>query len=248
MATNSETGHAKNVANFSQLVIKCTSYNATFNPSNPAIQLPALQNILSQGKVAVASVNGAEGILSKSIASRAIAFKPFSKLMTRISNAVKASGAPKQSVDQVTNLIRKLQGRRASPKKTEEEKQAALDAGKEIVEISSSQMSFDSNLNNLDKLIKLLVMVPEYTPNENELTISSLTAYYEDLLEKNLVVINASTKLKNLLIHRNELMYKETTGMMNIANSVKIYIKSVFGATSPQYKQVSSLKFTNYKQ
>jgi hypothetical protein len=248
MASNFETGHAKNVANFEQLFIKCTSYNESFNPSNPAIQLPALQNTLSLGKDCIASVNGAEGVLSNAIASRSIAFKPFSKLITRISNSVKASGAPQQAVDQIMNLIRKLQGRRATPKMTDEEKQAALDAGKEIVEISSSQMSFDSNLNNFDKLIKLLVTVPQYAPNESELTISALTEYYEDLTTKNMVVINASTTLKNLLITRNELLYKDITGMVNVANSAKIYIKSVFGATSPQFKQVSSLKFTNYKQ
>ena len=248
MASNSETGHAKNVANFEQLVVKCTSYNGSFNPSNPAIQPPALQNTLSLAKECIAGVNGAEGILSNAIASRSIAFKPFSKLITRISNAMKASGAPQQAVDQVLNLVRKLQGRRATPKKTEEEKQAALEAGKEIVEVSSAQMSFDSHLNNFDKLIKLLVTVPEYAPNENELTVSALTAYYEDLTSKNLVVINASTALKNLLITRNELLYKDITGLVNVANSVKIYVKSVFGATSPQFKQISSLKFTNYKQ
>jgi len=219
-----------------------------FYPSNPLIKIEALNNTLSGGKECISLVNGAEGVLSNAIASRGIAFKPFSKLITRISNAVKASGAPKQAVDQVINLIRKLQGRRAAPKKTDEEKQAALDAGKEIVEISSAQMSFDSHLNNFDKLIKLLVTVPEYAPNESELTVSALTAYYDDLKAKNLVVINASTTLKNLLISRNELLYKDTTGMVNVANSVKIYLKSVFGATSPQFKQVSSLKFTNYKK
>jgi len=30
MATNSETGHAKNVANFEQLLVKCASYNESF--------------------------------------------------------------------------------------------------------------------------------------------------------------------------------------------------------------------------
>lgn len=248
MAKTSETGHAKNVANFEQLVVKCTSYNESFNPSNPAIQLTALQNALALAKECIAGVNEAEGVLSNAIASRSIAFKPFSKLITRISNAVKASGAPQQAVDQVLSLVRKLQGRRATPKKTDEEKQAAMEAGKEIVEVSSAQMSFDSHLNNFDKLIKLLVTISEYAPNENELTVSSLTAYYEDLTSKNLVVINANTALKNLLITRNELLYKDITGMVNVANSVKIYIKSVFGATSPQFKQISTLKFTNYKQ
>ena len=245
MASNSETGHAKNVANFEQLLIKCNSYDGSFNPSNPAIQLPALQNTLSQGKAGIASVNGAEGVLSNAVAARSMAFTPFSKLITRISNAVKASGASALTVDQVMTLIRKLQGRRATPKKTDEEKQAAIDAGKEIVEISSSQTSFDSLLNNFDKLIKLLVTVPEYAPNESELTIAALTAYCEDLKAKNLAVVNAETALTKLRIARNVLLYKEVTGITDVANAVKLYIKSVFGATSPQYKQVSSLRFTN---
>jgi len=245
MASNSETGHAKNVANFEQLLIKCTSYDGSFNPSNPAIQLPVLQNTLSQGKAGIASVNGAEGILSNAVAARSMAFTPFSKLITRISNAAKASGAPVLIVDQVMTLIRKLQGRRATPKKTDEEKQAAAEAGKVIVEISSSQTSFDSLINNFDKLIKLLVTIPEYAPNESELTIAALTTYCEDLMAKNQVVINAETALTKLRIARNVLLYKEVTGITDVANAVKVYIKSVFGATSPQYKQVSSLSFTN---
>jgi len=248
MASNSETGHAKNVANFEQLLIKCTSYDGSFNPSNPAIQLVAMQNTLSLGKDCIASVNEAEGILSNAVATRTLAFNPFSKLITRISNAVKASGAPALIVDQVQSLVRKLQGRRVTPKMTDEEKQAAEDTGKEIVEISSAQTSFDSLLNNFDKLLKLLATIPEYAPNESELTFSALSVYLDDLKAKNLVVVNAETALTKLRIARNNMLYNEVTGIVDVAGAAKVYIKSVFGATSPQYKQVSSLKFTNYKQ
>jgi len=136
-----------------------------------------LQNTPSHRKDSIASVNGAEGVLSIAIAARGIAFKPFSKLITRVGNAAKELGAPLQAVDQVMNLTRKLQGRRATPKKTDEEKQAALDAGKEIAEVSSAPTSFGCLLNNFNELIKPLVTVPEYALNENELTNSSLTAY-----------------------------------------------------------------------
>lgn len=118
----------------------------------------------------------------------------------------------------------------------------ATDAGKEIVEISSSQTSFDSLLNNFDKMIKLLVTILEYAPNESELTIVALSAYYEDLMAKNQVVINAETALNNLRIIRNVLLYKEVTGIVDVANAVKVYIKSVFGATSLQYKQLQACR------
>lgn len=245
MATNSETGHAKNVANFSQLLITCTSFDGVYNPSNSNIRLASMQDLLSAGKESMASVNAAEGSLSTTVAARMEAFKPFSKLITRIGNAVKASGASPATVEQVMSIVRKLQGRRATPKLTDAEKQAAAEAGKEIVEVSSSQTSFDNLINNLDKLIKLLATVPEYAPNESELSLETLSVYYEDLNTKNLAVVNAETGLTRLRIARNVLLYTEITGLTDVANAVKIYVKSVFGATSPQYKQVSSLKFTN---
>jgi len=42
MATFSEVGHAKNVANFEDLITTCTGYGATYNPVNTAIKIPAL--------------------------------------------------------------------------------------------------------------------------------------------------------------------------------------------------------------
>ena len=247
MAKTSETGHAKNVANFAQLVAICTSYGAIYQPSNSAIQLQALGGVLGQAKDCLTSVNSAEGTYSNALSMRGMVFKPFRKLVTRIGNAVKSSGVSKQTKDQVAAIIRKLQGRRATPKMTDEEKQAAMSAGQEIVEVSSSQMSIDSQLENFDKLIKLLASIPEYAPNESELTVAALTALYEDMFAKNTTVINAEIPLSNLRISRNAILYNEITGLVDAAAAVKMYIKSVFEATSPQYKQVSSLRFTRYK-
>ena len=244
MPKNSETGHAKNVANFAQLVTICTSYGAKYNPSNPALQLTQMNNSLTLAKDCMTALNTAQAALSNATAARIGVFKPFKQLVTRISNAAKASGVSKQTKDQVAALVRKLQGQRATPKMSEEEKQAALEAGQEIVEISSAQTSIDSLLENFDKLIKLLATITEYAPNETDLTVSSLTARYEDMFAKNQAVINAEQPLNNLRITRNELLYDENTGIANVANAAKLYIKSVFGATSPQYKQVSSLQFS----
>ena len=105
---------------------------------------------------------------------------------------------------------------------TEEEKQAALAAGQEIVEVSSSQMSIDNQLVNFDKLIQLLASIPEYTPNESELTIAALTALYEDMFAKNTAVINAEIPLSNLRISRNTILYNETIGLVDAAAAAKM--------------------------
>ena len=124
---------------------------------------------------------------------------------------------------------------------------AAAAAGQAVTEISSSHLSYESRLDNFDKLIKLLASVSLYTPNETDLKVSTLTSLYSDLLAKNAAVIAALAPLSNARIARNEVLYKTNTGLVDIAADTKTYIKSVFGATSQQYKQVSKLAFRAVK-
>lgn len=76
---------------------------------------------------------------------------------------------------------------------------------------------------------------------------ATLTAQAADLAVKNTAVITATTDLSNGRIARNKVLYLPKTGLYDIAQEVKKYVKSVFGATSPEYKQVSGIKFTTYK-
>lgn len=160
---------------------------------------------------------------------------------------MKASDTTTQVDESAMTLVRKLQGRRATPKMTEEEKKVAAEAGNEVTEISSSQMSFDSRLDNLDKLIKLLTSVTAYAPNEADLKVTALTTLYTDLRTKNTAVITAEAPLVNARIARNDVLYKAGTGVVDTSVDVKTYVKSIFGATSPQYKTISGLTFTNRK-
>ena len=248
MASTTETGHAKNVANFEQLTIDCTALGTSYNPSNPAIKLTALTAQLTSAKSNIAAVNTAHAANSNAIAARDVVFSPLSKLSTRILNSLKASGTTVQVDDSAQTLVRKLQGRRATAKLTDEEKKTAEAAGKSVTEISSSQMSFDNRLDNLDKFIKLLTSVTLYAPNEADLKVAALTATYNDLKAKNLAVVNSETALTNARIARDVVMYADNTGMVDISVDVKSYVKSIYGATSPQYKQISKLKFTSRKK
>lgn len=244
MASTSETGHAKNVANFDFIITDVTSYGETYNPSKASLKIPALTTLSTTSKNAVNAVSVADLNLKLAKDARDAAFKPFSTLVTKIINALKATDTTVQVDETAQSLVRKLQGRRATPKKTEEQKKVAADAGKEIVEISSSQMSYDSRIENFDKLIKLLTSVPQYTPNEKELKIETLIGVLNDLKAKNLAVTTAEVPLNNARIARNDILYKPNTGMVDVALDVKIYIKSVFGASSPQYKKISGIKFS----
>ena len=114
MATT-ETGHAKNVANFEDLISFCTGYGASYNPSKAAIKLPALNTLHTEAVNKLAAVNSAQTPWSNTISAREIVFEPLSKLITRIVNSLEASDVPKQVVDNAKTIARKIQGKRATP-------------------------------------------------------------------------------------------------------------------------------------
>jgi len=247
MGNTQETGHAKNVTNFDELISFVVGYGTAYNPSRAAIRLAALQAIAAGAKGAIDVVNVVLPEYSNAIAAREVAFEPLSKLSTRVLNALKASDTSSKVDENATTLVRKIQGKRATSKQTEEEKAAAKAAGTETKEVSTSHMSYDSRTDSFDKLIKLLASVPLYAPNEVELQVPSLTTLYNTLKEKNAEVLAATIPLSNARISRNEILYKEETGLVDVAFDTKTYIKSLYGATSPQYKQVSKLEFRALK-
>jgi hypothetical protein len=241
MAKNYETGHAKNVANFETLISFITGYGADYNPSKAAIHLKNLQTQAKNAKDTLDVINSLLPAYSKAVALREITFEPVKRLSTKILNSLKATDAPKQIIENAETNHRKLQGTRASAKLSEAEKQTLLAEGKVVNQISASQLSYDNVLDNFDKQIKLLASIPEYIPNETELKITSLTGLYNDLKTKNASVVSQTTPLSNSRIARNEIMYNKEIGMVATAFDAKVYVKSVFGPSSPQYKQISGL-------
>lgn len=248
MTNTSETGHAKNVTNLESLITSIVALETSYNPSRDSIKLPALQALLTASKESLNAVNIAQATYSNAVAARKVAFESFGKLITRVMNSLKASGTSTQVVQSARTIVRKLQGRRASAKITEEEKKALEAEGKEVNQISASQMSFDNRIENFDRLIMLLSSIPLYNPNEEELKVETLKALHNQLKEKNSEVILPIVQLSNSRMTRNKILYSENTGLVDVALDSKTYIKSIFGATSPQYKQISKLRFIRPKR
>lgn len=192
---------------------------------------------------AIDLVNESIPIYKNKIAERELIFDPLNKLSTRIMNALQATDAAEQLQENARTINRKIQGSRAKPKKSEEYGQDGDEHGK----ISVSQMSFDSRLDNFNKLVKLLSSIAEYTPNEEDLNVTGLNALSGSLKTKNTSVVSATTALSNARIARNKVLYANDTGLVDVAMDVKAYVKSVYGASNPQYKQVSKLRFKAMK-
>lgn len=244
MASTSETGHAKNVANFEDMISFCNGYGSSYNPSKIAIQIPSLNTLRSKAIIAVEDVNTANTAFINATNARQIAFNPVKPLATRIVNALEATDATDELIKDAKTLNRKVQGSRKGKGAKPETPLTPPDTATEDKKISVSQQSYDSIIENLGKLGELVISEPSYAPNEVDLQVATLTTFHNNLKTTNTTVINATTAISNARITRNQILYAPKTGLYDIAQEVKKYVKSVFGATSPQYKQVSKIKFT----
>ena len=244
MASTSESGHAKYVATFEDLISFCTSYGAAYNPSKAALKLPALTAQLAACNAALQAVKTAKTAYDNATNAREVTFKTLRPLATKMVSSLAATDASPQTVDDARSVNLKLQGRRA--KKVDMPDAAARAAGAPTPKTASvSQQSYDRQIDHFAQLLAILAAEPKYLPNENELKLPALNTLLADLRAKNTAVINAYTALSNARIARDKALYAETSGMVDVALDVKLYIKSLFGTTSPQFKQVNGLKFKN---
>lgn len=82
MASTSETGHAKNVANFEELLSYCTGYGTAYNPTKPGITLTALNAKRTEAVNGLAVLNSALPALANAVNAREIMFEPLKKRVT----------------------------------------------------------------------------------------------------------------------------------------------------------------------
>jgi hypothetical protein len=96
-------------------------------------------------------------------------------------------------------------------------------------------------------LVALVSAVPTYLPNEGQLQVANITAYKTNLLTLNNAVVNAAVPFTFAIGTRNDFLYNPGDCLVNDARLVKLYVKSIFGASDPGYKFISAIKFRTYK-
>lgn len=247
MATTSATGHVKNVDNLETLISSVTGYGATYNPAKNSLKLPALQALSVSGRNAIAAEHNGKVVEKNAGDARVAAFKLLGPLVTRTLNALRASDASAQAIEAANMIAHKIKGNTATSKKKEAETaDAAMDANP-VRHIIAQRTDFETRLDLFDLFIKQIASITQYNPNEAELKVAGLTAFFNDLKAKNTAAINAATQHSNARISRNDILYRDSTGLVDIAVDTKLYVKSVFGASSPQYKQIAKLAFRKPK-
>ncbi|MBW7675060.1 hypothetical protein [Chryseobacterium chendengshani] len=240
MSSTSEVGHAKNVANLQKITQQVTTYSL-YNPPVENISLANLQALYTTANAKVIEVGDKRNANKNAIVVRQSAFENLKSTCTSIMNLLQILGLPQGTVDQAKSLNRAIQGSSKKPATPPEE-------GKEAPKTSStSRQSFTQQAENFGLLVQLLATLPGYTPNEEDLQLNNLTTYHASLLSTTLAVDQTESELNTKMIERDKILYTEETGLYTIAQNVKKYVKSLYGATSPEYLNVSAILFTNRK-
>ena len=238
MPSTSEIGHAKNVANLQKLIEQITVYTL-YNPPVENLTVPNLTALYSTASTKLTEVEDKRNANKNAIALRQDEFADLKSKSTRIINQLDILGLSQGILDQAKSLNRLIQGNTKKATTPPEE-------GKEETKtVSTSRQSYTQQADNFGILLQLLGTITEYNPNEDELKLTNLTTYHASLMSSTQAVDQTEAELNAKLIERDQLLYADGTGLYSIAQNVKKYVKSLYGATSPEYTNVSAIKFTS---
>ena len=238
MASTSEVGHAKNIANLNLLNSNIAALGAVYNPSNPKLQLASLQNLYNSAFNQQENVNNLVAPYSLAVDERELIFKPLNRELTKLRKAYKATdGVTTVQLEDFMTIVRKLKG----VKKTTTI--ASTNSEETLTVHSTSQMSYDQRTNNMDLLISLLQNTPNYSPNEVEYQASTYQTKKALMLQKTQAVADTFIPLNSARSQRNDTLYNSPDNLVDIANKAKDYLFTILDANSAQYKAISKIKF-----
>jgi hypothetical protein len=235
-----ETGNAINVANFKQMISSVQGYGGVYKPANTAIELGALQSSVGLADAGMDGVTTSLMPWKVKVNDRENEYAGIGKLSTRVAASFASSGAEANAVEDMKGFARKIAGARKS-KIPIDDPNTPEDESKHN---SVSQRSYTQIVEHFDNMIGMCENEPKYHPNETELQVGSLHTKSDACKQKNQGVIDTITPLDNSRIGRDKALYDESTGIVELARLVKLYVKSLFGAGSPEYRQISGLRFT----
>ena len=240
MPSTSEVGHAKNVANLQKLTEQVTVYTL-YNPPVENLTLVSLQALYTTASTKLTEVEDKRLANKNAIALRQTAFENLKPTCTKIINHLGILGLTEGTLEQAKFLNRVSQGGQKKPTTPPNEN------GETGNTVSTSRQSYTQQAENFGILLQLLATIPTYNPNEDELKLTNLTTYQASLVSATQAVDQTEAELNLKLIERDNILYADGTGLYTIAQNVKKYVKSLYGATSPEYANVSDIQFTSRK-
>lgn len=206
-----------------------------------SLTVESLQTLYTTASAKLTEVEDKRVANKNAIAARQATFENLKPTCTRIINFLQILGLEEGVLKQAKSINRRIQGGQKKPVTPPNP------SGETVNNISTSRQSYTQICENFGILLQLLATIPTYTPNENDLKLTSLTTYHTSVMSSTQAVDQTEAELNAKLIERDNILYADGTGLYTIAQNVKKYVKSLYGATSLEYANVSGIEFTNRK-
>jgi len=237
MASNSETGHSVNISNFKLLIDKCTAFGAPYNPSNVRLTIVNMTALWTTGDTAHQSLTAAVQAAKNPINARQILFEPTEKLVTRTLNYFKSTDASDQIKADAKGLADRFRGYGVDV-------DTLPDGTPDPADVSTSHQGFVQKADTFKQLVDLYGSDANYAPNEADLKVPALTLLATAMKTANDNIGTIIAPIGTSRITRDKALYAPETGMVDVAQACKNYVKGVYGATAAETKTVTAIKFT----
>jgi len=240
MSSNSETGHAVNIANFGLIIMICEGHGAWYNPTNPLIfvanmkaQLDAATALQDAYMLAKVRILGPRN-------DRAILYEKLISVAKRSVGVLESSEANTGEIERAKSLVRLITGSNVRKKKGAKKRKEGAE------ERSNSHLGFVMRLDNFVQLQIFYAGNANYAPNEADLKVGSMQNLITDINAMNETVEKREIAAENLLIERNKTFYKNENCLIDVSLKCKKYVMGLFGARSEEAKSVTGIKLRRF--
>ena len=239
MASVSETGHNKNVANFASAIQVLVEMGSLYNPTNPNLLLANLNPVKTNLGGTITFLNNKKPIYKNAVADREILIAQLPSRLTMSLNYAKSTNISQTDKENLSSQVKKMRGDKKA--KVVNPETAEGDS------ISTSQMSYDSRIANFDTYISQLSSLEEYNPNETVIQIADFQNYHQKLTNSSTLVNSAGNELITGRKNRNNILYNDQINVIQLMRDIKAYLKSLGSAAEPYYKAIVKLQFKDIK-
>lgn len=238
----SQTGHDMNLANFRTGITACTYFGTGYNPANTILTLTAMNAMAADCQTKLNDLRNALPVLKDKMGDRAAVFEETMLMLARIVAAHGASSTNTALKKEVKRLVRQMRGRRAKALPKTPDGEPTED------QISAVNTGYEDRASDFASILATLTIDTEYKTNQDDLKLTALAGWVTLLQDANSGVRNAHAPVTNARAERDAAFYLNMVNMVDTALMMKQEVKSTYGTKSPQFKQVSGLKFTRPKK
>lgn len=239
MASTSETGHIVNLANFKKIIERCEEFGTVYDPPNTDITLANMTSKWTEADGLHSECLVALEATKIPINDRELLFQEILRLAVRSVNLYACTKATKLAVRDARGYLNRLTGHRVKIARLE-------DGTPDPNYVSNSQRSYVKKTEHLERLIELYKTDSNYAPNEAVLQISNLEQKLEEAKAINDDVHGLIARAIKKRTDRDHALYDVGTGIVDLSLACKKYVRSLFGANSPEAASVTSLSLRRF--